>query len=306
MSKNREQKHAKHLAERQAHEEHRHEQEAAEHHDHFVEAPKGTSRARFLFDFLLVVFLLLIFSITGPMMGALSGGGGGDEVYVSYTLPDGDRRTLTTAEFFQAKRDFGMLEPLFPALGFAGVDPGDDNAAARFLILEDMAARAGVRAPSSDLADFILAIFGDRNSYLGYVASRRSLTPAVFEGLLRRARTVQLYNQLMGIAPAQIAPSEIAEQWSSTNQEYDFQYVRVENADYEEAARAELPGPEELQDYFDGLSPFEKSRFNTQPSWSADLAYFDVSTEGGLEVLFERYPRPEDEDAASGKPHILG
>lgn len=297
MSKNREQKHAKHLAERQAHEEEVHDQEVAEHHDHFVEAPKGTSRARFLFNFLLVVFLLLIFSITGPMMAALSRGGGSDEVYLSYTLPNGEQRTFTGAEFIQAKRDFGMLEPLFPALGFQGVDPGDDEAAAKFLILEDMARLSGVSAPSSDLADFILALFGDRDSYLSYIASRRSLTPAVFEGLLRRGRTVQIYRQLMSIAPVQVSPDKIAEQWQTQNQEYDFQYVRVENADYDEAARAALPGPEELQDWFDALSPFEKSRFNTQPSWSADLAFFDVASDADMSVLFERYPRPEDEDA---------
>lgn len=298
MSKNREQKHAKHLAEQQQHEQHRHREEAAHHDEHFVEAPKGTSRTRFLFNFLLVVFLLMIFSITGPLMSTLSGNGGGAEKeYISWTLPNGERRSLTGSEFIQEKRNFAALEGVYPYLGMQGIDPGDDESTARFLITEDLARWNGVAAPSDDLAEFILTIFGDEANYRGYIAQRRDQTTLTFEKLLSRALTVQRYTLLLASGASGASPVEAAELWQTQNQEYEFQYVQLKNEDFEEAARAELPGPEELQDWFDGLSPFQKSRFNTQPSWSADLTWFDTSSTGAMDALFETYPRPEDEDA---------
>jgi hypothetical protein len=298
MSKNREQKHAHHLAEKHAHEQQRHEEEAAHHEEHFVEAPKGTSRARFLFNFLLVVFLLVIFSISGPFMSALSGrGGGADDVFCSWTLPNGERRSLSTIEFFQEKRHFASLEVMFPYLGMQGIDPGEDESTARFLISEDMAEWNGVSAASEDLAELILGAFGDQETYRSYIASRRDLTPADFEKILRRGRTVQRFTQLLASGAHLVSPKEIAETWTKQNQEYDLQYVELVNADFAEAARAELPGAEELQDWFDGLSPFEKSRFNTLPSWSADVVWFDTAAPVDTTALFAKYPRPEDEDA---------
>ena len=298
MSKNREQKHAQHLAEKQAHEQQRQADAAAHHEEHFVEAPKGTSRARFLFNFLLVVFLLVIFSISGPFMSALSGrGAGADDVFCSWTLPNGERRSLSTIEFFQEKRNFASLEVMFPYLGMQGIDPGEDESTARFLISEEMAAWNGVSAASEDLAELILGAFGDQDTYRRYIASRRDLTPATFEKMLRRGRTVQRYTQLLASGAHLVSPKEIAETWTKQNQEYDLQYVQLVNADFADAARAELPADEELQDWFDGLSPFEKSRFNSLPSWSADLVWFDVAAPADTTALFEKYPRPEDEDA---------
>ncbi len=289
MSKNREQKHAHQLAEKHAQEQQRQAEQAAHHEEHFVEAPKGTSRARFLFNFLLVVFLLVIFSISGPFMSALSGGGGGaDDVFCSWTLPNGERQSLTTIEFFQEKRNFASLEVMFPYLGMQGIDPGEDESTARFLISEQMAEWNGVSAASEDLAELILGAFGDQDTYRRYIASRRDLTPATFEKMLRRGRTVQRYTQLLASGAHLVSPTEIAETWSKQNQE---------NADFADAARAELPGPEGLQDWFDGLSPFEKSRFNSLPSWSADLVWFDVAAPADTTALFAKYPRPEDEDA---------
>jgi hypothetical protein len=299
MSKNREQKHAKHLAEKhslekqQAKETEQHPTEA-----HLVEVPKGTSRLRFILSFVLVVFLLLVFSITGPMMSALSGGSeGGDAVFMSWTLPDGQKRTLNTAEFFQEKRAFATLEIMYPILGMAGIDPGDNDATARFLITEDMAHFSGVSAATDDLEELILTAFGDAETYKGYIASRRDLTPLAFEALLRRGRTAQRYTQLLASGVSALAPTEIADAWSKNNQEYNFQYVELTNEDFSEAARASLPGDEALEDWFDGLSPFEKAGYNTSPSWSADLAWLDTSSSAPMQALMEAYPRPEDEDA---------
>ncbi len=298
MSKNREEKHAKHLAEQKAHEQHRHEEEVAPHEEHFVEAPKGTSRARFLFNFLLVVFLLLIFSITGPLMDALTPGGNrGDEVHLSWTLPDGESKNLSTMEFYQEKRNLASIQDMFGMLGMQGLDVGDDKSTARFLITEDLARWSGVSASSSDVAEMILTRFGDQETYKRYIAARRGTTHATFEKMLMRARTVQRYMQLLLSGADVVSPLDIADAWKTSNQEYDFQYVQLTNEDFDEAARAELPGAEELQDWFDALPPFQKARFNSEPSWSADLAWYDSNSDAAMEALFEAYPRPEDEDA---------
>ena len=128
MSKNREKKHAAHLAERKAHAQQAVENTAEQHEQHLVEAPKGTSRARFLFNLFLVVFLLLIFSITGPMMASLTGGGGATgEVFLSWTTPEGEKRVIETGDFYEEKRSFRNVEFLLPFLLGRQVDPGEDT-----------------------------------------------------------------------------------------------------------------------------------------------------------------------------------
>ena len=298
MSKNREKKHTAHLKERQDHEHEVIEKSAGHHEQHLVEAPKGTSRMRFFLQFLLVVFLLMIFSITGPVMDALSGGGGGgDDIYMSWTSRSGERHTLTNMEFFQQKRNFAQLEVVYRYMNFGAAETGDDEDTARFLILEQLAAEAGVIAAESEVAETIIALWQSVENYKGYIASRRDLTPVAYEKLLRRALAVRRYLMLYGSGAREVGPERIIERWQLTAKEYSFDYVEAIAADFEEETRAALPADQELQDWFDGLPPFQKSRFNTKESMSADLAWFDPAEERTYEALFERYPRPEDEDA---------
>ncbi len=298
MSKNREKKHAAHLAERKAHAQQTLESTAEQHEAHLVEAPKGTSRARFLFNLLLVIFLLLIFSITGPMMSSLTGGGAATgEVAMRWTTPDGERREVETGDFYDQKRRIRTLEPFFQFLLLGQVDPGDDIQVARFLILESLARRSGIHVADEEVAETILAFFETAENYNSFVASRRELTQKAFEEILRRGLIVRRFLQMSGLPAGEVLAEDVIERWKSGAQEYNFEFVEVVSEDYEDAARAELPGAEELEDWFNALPAFQKQEFNTERSFAADIAWFDPEAEGDYAQLLERFPRPEEEDA---------
>jgi hypothetical protein len=298
MSKNREKKHSDHLAERKAHA-HEVVESAAEHHEtHLVEAPKGTSRARFLFNFLLVVFLLVIFSITGPMMSTLSGGGGATgEIAMSWTTPDGERISIEVGDWYTEKQRIAKISNFGPYLLLGQLDPGDDLQLARFVILESLAQRAGIYVADEEVADAILENFGTKDNYDTYIAQTRGRSAAAFEAVLRRGLVVRRYIQMAALSAGEVLSEDVRERWQLGAKEHDFEYVEVLTDDFEEAARAVLPADDELEDWFNSLPEWQKQEFNTEPSFAFDVAWLDPGLPTVYTQLFERYPRPEEEDA---------
>jgi|GEM_PF-819102 len=309
MSKNREKKHAVQVAERKAHEDDVARQQAAsEAEHHLVEAPKGTSRSRFIFNLLLVVFLLLIFSITGPMMAALTGGGGpAGAIQLSFTVPgdgaEARRVELDNTQFYTDKRLLARLEPLLPFLlpGIRGtgpegqLDPTEDFELARFLILEQLAQRAGIYVADSEVAETILEAFGDQPSYANYLAGQ-GVSALTFEGALRRGLIVRRYLVLQSAVAAEVLTEDVIERWKLGAEEFDFDYVEAQTEDFRADAEQEVPADAELEAWFDALTAFQKRAFMTNRTTSVEVAYFDPVAMGDFAALFERYPRPEDED----------
>jgi integrase len=271
---------------------------AGEHHEehHLVEAPKGTSRTRFLLNLVLVVFLLLIFTVTGPMMSSLTGGNSTGETFMAWTMPDGERVQLDSVEFYTEKRRFGRLEPILPYLQFPQAEAGDDIETARFLILEKLAERAGVYVADDEISETILTLFGSSAAYLNYINNSRDLTPVAYESILRRGLIVRRYILLNGQTSREVLASDVVERWKENSKLFDFEYVEVLCEDYEDAARAALPDDAALEAYFEAMPPFQKARFNTEPRLSAELAWIDPAAEGDLGALLERYPAAEGED----------
>lgn len=298
MSKNREKKHAEHLAKRKAHA-HEVVESTAEHHEqHLVEAPKGTSRARFLFNFLLVVFLLLIFSITGPMMQSLSGGGGpSGETAMSWTTPDGERRSIEISDWYTEKQRLASLEDFGNFLLLGPLERGDEIQLARFLILEGLAQRAGIHVADQEVADTILEFFQTKENYDNYLLRSRGRKAKPFEQMLRRGLVVRRYIQMAAVPAGEVLTEDVLERWKQGAKEHDFEYVEVLAEEFEEAARAALPADAELEDWFNGLSEFQKREFNTERSFALDVAWLDPSLPSQRTALFERFPRPEEEDA---------
>ena len=290
MSNQREKKHA-----------HKGEHEGAEigseHHDehHLVEAPRGTSRTRFLFNLILVVFLLLIFSITGPMMSSLSGGNqSSGETYLAWTMPGGDRVTLDANEFITEKRRFARLGPILGYLQFPGVDTGDEIELARFLIVEKLAERAGIWVADDEVSETILTLFVTQENYINFINNSRDLTPVAYEGVLRRGLIVRRYILLQGETAGEILADDVIEQWKENSQEYNFDFVEVLAEDFADAARTALPDDAALEAYFDALPAFQKGRFNTEARLSGEIAWFDPTLERDYSALLARYPAPED------------
>lgn len=298
MSKNREKKHAAHVADRKAHEQEIAEAAAEHHETHLVEAPKGTSRSRFIFNLLLVVFLLLIFSITGPMMSTLTGGGQPTgEIYMAWTTPDGDRVELETTKFYEEKRKFARLEFLAPFLLLGQVEASEDYQTARFLILESLADRAGIYVADTEVADTIVEAFGGAEGYTNWLSVQRDLSASAFENILRRGLMVRRYLQISSATAGEVLTEDVIDRWKLGAEEFNFEYVEVLAEDFREEAEANVLPDDELEAWFMALNDFQKRPFMSDRAVSADLAWFDPSAEGDYSALFESYPRPEDEDA---------
>ncbi len=292
MSKNRDKKHAAHKAGAAAHTQEVIESTAGLHEQHLVEAPKGTSKARFLFNFILVVFLLLIFSITGPMMSSLGGNPNpnADKAYMTWNTPDGKRRSYTYEQFRDQKRAISYLEIVRQSLFLGEGDSKEDIFAARFLILEQLAERSGIHVSDEELSESITNFFGTRDNYLGWVGNMRGLTTKAFEKVYRRWLAVRRYAVTDFVISTEVLSEDVVSLWLEDAKEFNFEFAVANAADFEEAARAELIDDEALEDYFTALPPFEKTAFNTERSVAANLAWYDPTAEQEYASLLERFP----------------
>ncbi|MFT7667369.1 MAG: hypothetical protein ACI8X5_000048 [Planctomycetota bacterium] len=300
MSKNREKKHAEHQAEQQAHVQDAIEHAADHHQDHLVEAPKGTSRGRFLFQLFLVVFLLLIFSITGPMMSTLSGDNAqSGVVFFGWVTPEGETIELDQRSFMEQKQMYARIGEMLPGLmfGLGQVDPQDDFQLARFLILEKLAARSGIFVADSEVADAIVSAFGSAAGYNVWISSQYNLSPASFEGMLRRALVVSRFLLLSSLTGSEVLTADVIENWKLTAEEFSFEYVEALTEDLTEEVTAAIIPDAELEEWFNAQTEFQKNPYKTERSLAADIAWFDPTSDSSYAGLFETYPRPEEEVA---------
>ena len=205
-------------------------------------------------------------------------------------------QSIGSREFYTQKRRFSRLEPILPYLQFPQAEASNDIETARFLILEKQAERAGVFVSDDEVSEAILQLFGSSEAYQNYIRSSRDLTPVAYEEILRRGLIVRRYILLNGQVDREVLASDVVERWKESSNLYDFEFVEVLCADLEDEARAALPDDTELEAYFEALPPFQKSRFNTEPRISAEVAWLDPAGEGDFTALLERYPAAEGED----------
>jgi hypothetical protein len=262
------------------------------HKDEVIVAPRGTRRARFLMTFLLVVMVLTTFTVSDQVMRVL-GRGGKASAYVSWTAPDGTRRQLDDQEFLIEKRK------LAPITGFVFAtrerEPNDDQMA-MFLVLEDAAQRAGVRATDADVAKFIKDNFQAKDQYQSFLRMY-GISGKEFEEVVRRALRFRRYQALVSQVATIADPAEVEKRWKGAHQEYAFDYVEVPITSLEAEARAQAPDDAGLKAWFDALPEGEKAPFRTKELVSAELSAFQLEGEFDASRLFAKYPRPADENA---------
>ncbi|MEM7515980.1 MAG: hypothetical protein AAF368_03525 [Planctomycetota bacterium] len=265
----------------------------ADHEDEeLIHVPKGNSPFRFILTFLVVVFLLLIFTVTGPMMQSLSGGGQTDGEFMIWQGPNGEANTLTQREFLTQKQSHSRLMSILT--GSSSNIEDEDTAA--FLVADQYAIDAGVRVTDADLAAYLrdqLQIT-DTNVYRNAVANF-GLTVSEFEELLRKQMRIERHRFLLasglGVAPAE----EVEQMWKDRYREYRFEYAMLTPTDLTEEAATETPNDEELRTWFDELSDVEKSTFNTAPMREAEFMIWYQDTPMP-ETFMAKNKRPEEED----------
>lgn len=271
--------------------------------DELVHVPKGQSKLRFYLMLGLFIFVGITFVVPGAFMSTATGPTDKDVRYASWTRPDKSVVELMASDFFAEKRALRWIQPIAAAFGLSPFDPGEDFDTVRFLVMEDTARQAGMRISEQDVAGAIDALFQSPDDYRGWLANQTGLAPGEFETVFRRLLLVQRFRTFLAATASGVQPSEIEAVWRKSHQEYAFDYVQLDTAGFETAARSELPDDEALKAWFDALSPFERSEYDTELRWSADIAYVPL---GGVEEwtfdatpLFAKHPRPEGEDAAA-------
>lgn len=273
-------------------------QQPGQHEDDLIVAPGGKSRTRFLMTFLLVIILLTTFSVTGPLLTALSGGDMPGSSFLTWER-DGQQKSVDAQDFMTEKRK------LAPISGFLfGATDGraiTDEEAARFLVVDDVAEGAGVRVTDTDVRGFIERSFPGgaatttADQYKQFLRSYR-ISAKEFEQTVRRALRYVRYQQLLTAALSVPDMAAVEKTWRSQHQEYRLLGASVSLADSMAEARTQAPQGDALKAWFDALPEPEKDTYKTQDAASAELAVAPGG-EGMFagDQLYAKYPLPTDQ-----------
>ncbi|MFT7678106.1 MAG: hypothetical protein ACI8QC_002092 [Planctomycetota bacterium] len=270
---------------------------------HFLEdefhVPTGTSRKTFLLTLALTIFLLVIFTVGGLFQSVLSGGGGVDEVYLSWTDPEtGVQHDVLGADFMQSKRSLdrlwraGVYAPLNRNLGRKAKITEEDVVLQT--VLDGIAVREGVDV-SLDEFTSNLRNNGWTSDLLRQEADRNRMNNRDFEAELRAGmRPGKLRFLLLNAASMVADPEQVVSDWQEQNPQYTFEYVTLAAADMEAAAVAATPDDEALEAWYGELPAWDQQKYFSDEKVLATVAYLPLDGQFDATKLFEKYPLPED------------
>ena len=261
------------------------------HDDDLIVAPKGSSRLRFFLTLAAVMFVLLIFTVGDQLASTLTGSGEADGPFMVWDHPERGRVELDRPTFLTQKRALSYVKNLFEGRG-ARVD---DTDAALFIILDDLALSSGVRVTDTELAEFIMTSFGSGERFK-QVADSFRISGRELQGHLRRYLRSSRFQNLIRVG-AVATPDDIETLWKERHQEYAFHFVAKPTAQYRTTAESQVPGAEELQDWFHELPLNEQQTYHSEESFRLSVAWVNMDGAFDSTALMAAHPRPEDEDA---------
>jgi hypothetical protein len=268
--------------------------------DELVHVPDKASPMRFVLMVGLVIVLLVIFVIPTALTGAFARSVPGETADFVWESPETGIHELSYLEFQTQHRLFrGPLEfdPFLAAgLGITGRN-ADREAIARLLVLEQLAAEAGIEISDDDLREHMttsMRFIGlpPDPEILNQVARRYGTSPLTFQDALRRALRAERYLQLVGFAAQVPDPARIEELWSEDHVELAYDYVAVPVESQEEAARAELPDAAALAAWWTEQPDSVRQPLLEPELRRAEYAVFDDLEKTPAAALLERYPVP--------------
>ena len=213
----------------------------------------------------LVVGLLLIFSVTGPMLSFFTGiFAPGPAPFARIELPSGDEKVIDSEAYRQAGAMLAWDERVF---GFRAVFYGAEGDTETTLAMATLLALAD----DMDLvvSDEVLRpwvqgfVQQGLQSGIGYDQIVRSFGfahPADFESLLRSLLRIHILADSVLGATAVPDPEEALARWADQHEEFRLEFLRFEAEDFAEAAASLEPEEEELQRFFEeDLTPVQRS-----------------------------------------------
>ncbi|MEW6073292.1 MAG: hypothetical protein AB1726_11970 [Planctomycetota bacterium] len=319
--------------------------------DQYLHVPRRTSALRFVLMIALVVVLLIIFIIPGAIFNVFGREESKVDVFARWNRPGHEQVEISSFEFTNAQRRYALLFQPPPArqgqavflspgqalglqLGVLEPDRVGINAdlsyedVARLLVLETLAADAGIVITDKDVYEHLIEYVGMYGSKEAY---RQSVTrlggEMAFQEALRAALAVQRYLLILGEAATALPdPRGVEEAWERDHVETSYDFVEIEIASLAEEVRPAVPDDAGLQAWFDGLEDLEKNRYleperrrvefvfyrdpETTPATGllekfpapAEAVATDRTREYYAKVFFDRFPRPVGEEGAPEEP----
>ncbi|HEV8112727.1 MAG TPA: hypothetical protein VGR31_08120 [Planctomycetota bacterium] len=267
----------------------------AHHEDDVVVVPKGSSKARFLMTALLAILVLTTFTVSREVVDIFTGGNKAKTAYMSWKRPDGTIEEIKDRDFLIVKQDLSRVQSILT--GGRSSQDHDDTQTARHIILDELAKEAGVEVTDAEIRDVILPRVGNSKDNYELMLDRYRMTAIEFEGTLRAMLRTERYLSLLSGAYAAPDADEVVEQWKQQHKEYSIETIAIETADFEREASEACPTGDDLKAWFDALPEPEKNsmRPQTQPTVSAEVAWYVIDPPTKSERLLKKYPRPADE-----------
>jgi hypothetical protein len=273
------------------------------HEDDLIVVPKGRSRLVFYFTLGIMLFVLFIFTVGDAVMRSCAGRGEtGQEVFMRWRTPNGGAHEMSQVDFMLQKRRLSRLR--------GGTAP-EDQEAASWILLDELAREAGVAVTDTELGDWLLKAFkGDTDQYRRYLSSIGEASQA-FESAARQDLRVRRYMSLVLSAAQPVDPDLVEKRWKGRHQEYLFEYIDLPTEDVLAQARTEVPSDEELKTWFDGLLDYRKKQFTrpAQVSGEVIVLALDKAPEeltASAAKLLERYPQQIDDPEAAAREYHQG
>ncbi|MCK6448000.1 MAG: SurA N-terminal domain-containing protein [Planctomycetes bacterium] len=273
--------------------------------DEVVHVPKGQSKLRFYVLLALTILILLIFTVGDQIMSSVDPNrGGGGDVFVRWTGPDGKPVELSFREFqpeMIAMEDFYRVQ----RMGRAARSLTDADATAALLLQDRIAIDAGIEVSDAELSKAILE--GDPRvlpqgffspDFYKAACQQSGVSQKSFESTLRRMLRVSRYHQMMSTIAAVATPEDIEKAWKERHQEYAFDYVELDVATLDAEVDTQLPDDAALEAWYLAL-PNRMSLFADlvlPAKFSAEVVGYPVTGEFKAEGLLAKFPRAADRD----------
>ncbi|MDZ4772038.1 MAG: hypothetical protein SGI72_02785 [Planctomycetota bacterium] len=261
--------------------------------DEVIHVPKGSSKARFIMTFLLVIMVLTTFTVSSQVIDVFGGGGGTTKDFMTWKSPAGVQKHMNYTAFVETKRSIAFVMP-FVYIGMER-EPTDEQTAA-FIAMDEAAAEAGIVITDAEMRDRITKDFQSSDNYRNYCAQYR-ISQKEFETVLRRAMRAERYRDLLAQSLTIPDPKAIETAWKGRHQEFMYDYVELPVATLVESARAEAPKGDALKAWFDALSEPEKAVYKSKSEVSAELVGLSLEGQIAGDALVAKFPRPAGTDA---------
>ena len=261
----------------------------------------------------LAIFCLLIFTVTGPMTAVFASWfGGGPANVAKLVLPSGADE-ISFQDYDQARNYLSWERRIL-----GGSRDMDDEQIIAYATKRKLADELEILVSDQELRDYLsLLVQISRRDYESLWRGTGLNSALGFESLMRELLRVRKVEELL-LSASVPTDEEVLEEWRKDYQEMRVEYLVFDAEEFEEAAAAEEPEEEALQEFYDsGLNFSQRNELENEERVAFEALVVSAEaleteavqawapqeepTEEGLDGFynfrrFSLYRRPEPED----------